>query len=268
SSSPLPQGVNVARVDYTDPTNISTLIDTLRTQQALIITMSHQAPPTTILHLIRAAAQARVPYVQPSWWGHDPSHESVWRDSNLSTRRDKVLSEIQFLGVSHYLLLVCNFWYEWSLGGGPNRFGFDFPRRKVTFFDGGLEPINTTTWPQVGRALARLLSLKELPQDESDPAPTLSKFRDGAVYVSSFRLTQREMFESVKRVTKTQDQDWTVMEESAVERYEQAQKNLQVKLDLNVYTKMLYSRIFFKDGGGDYESTRGLDNIKWNEGLA
>lgn len=31
--------------------------------------------------------------------------------------------EVERLGISSYFLLVCNFWYEFSLGGGPFRYG-------------------------------------------------------------------------------------------------------------------------------------------------
>jgi hypothetical protein len=76
-------------------------------------------------------------------------------------------------------------------------------------FDDGNVAINTSTWPQCGRAIANLLSLKELPDEETDWSPTLSQFRNGSIYISSFRLSQGDMFESVKRVTGTTDADWT-----------------------------------------------------------
>ncbi|EAW09062.1 uncharacterized protein ACLA_078100 [Aspergillus clavatus NRRL 1] len=261
SNKTMPEGVRVARVDYTsdDDDDEKALVDVLRGQQVLLITMSNMAPPDTMLKLIRAAATAGVPYIEPNWYGHDAANNALCDESMISGKRDRVLAEIQRLGVSSYLLLVCNFWYEWSLGGGPNRFGFDFVHRTVTVFDEGTEPINTTTWPQCGRAVARLLSLKHLPDDENDRAPTLSRFRDGLVYVSSFRLTQREMFESVKRVTKTTDADWTILQASSRERYQKGREGRQLQ-DWSLYTRMLYSRMFFPNGGGDYESQRGLDN--------
>lgn len=145
------------------------------------------------------------------------------------------------------------------MGGGPDRFGFDFTKHSVTFYDGGDVPINTSTWPQCGRAIAKLLSLKELPEDKNDQSPTLSQFRNRSVYMSSFRLTQREMFKSVKRVTKTTDADWTITQDSIAERFKEGQKGIKVH-NWKVFTKMLYSRMFFANGDRDYESRRGLDN--------
>ncbi|KAL9605860.1 MAG: hypothetical protein Q9179_000970 [Wetmoreana sp. 5 TL-2023] len=118
------------------------------------------------------------------------------------------------------------------LGGGPDRYGFDFKKRSLILFDGGEVAINTSTSPQCGPAIANLLSLKELPDDETDGSPTLSQFRNGSIYISSFRVSQRDMFESVKRVTGTTDTD----------------------------SKITYGRMFFPTGDGDYQSSLGLHN--------
>lgn len=157
-------------------------------------------------------------------------------------------------------MLVCNFWYEFSLGGGPDRYGFDFKKRSLVWFDDGNVAINTSTWPQCGRAIANLLSLKEFPDNETDRSPSLSQFRNGSIYISSFRLiSQRDMLESVKRVTDTTDADWIITHESAEQRWKDSRAALQ-QGNRAVFTKMLYSRMFFGNGGGDYQSTRGLHN--------
>lgn len=254
----MPEGIQIARVDYASDDD-TVLVEVLRGQQVLLITMNVMAPPDTMIKLIRAAAKAGVPYIEPNWYGHDAANDSLCDDSLLTPNRDRVIAEITRLGVSSYLFLVCNFWYEFSLGGGPDRFGFDFHKRSLTIYDGGDVSINTSTWPQTCRAIAKLLSLKELPDDENDQSPTLSQFRNRSVYVSSFRLTQREMFESVKRVTKTTDADWTITQESVAQRFKEGQEGMKVH-NWNVFTKMLYSRMFFANGDGDYESRRGLDN--------
>lgn len=258
SNSKLPEGVRVIRVDYSGDDNTA-LVEALQGQQALIITMSVTAPSDTTSKLLRAAAKAGVPYVLPNWFGHDDANNFLCNDSLLSHSRDDRCAEIKNLGVSSYLMLVCNFWYEFSLGGGPDRYGFDFRRRSLVLFDKGDVTINTSTWPLCGRAVASLLSLKVLPDDETDRSHTLSQFRNGSVYISSFRLSQREMFESVKRVTGTTDTDWNITHESAEQRWKDGQAALQ-QGDMRAFTKMLYSRMFFPNGDGDYESRRGLHN--------
>ncbi|KAL3459326.1 hypothetical protein BJX64DRAFT_301422 [Aspergillus heterothallicus] len=261
STNPIPAGVQTARIDYTntDDDGNAALVSALRNQQALIITMNVFAPRDTILTLLRAAAKAGVPYILPNWYGHDAANDSLCEDSMLRENRDRIISEITNLGVSAYLFLVCGFWYEFSLGGGPDRFGFDFAKRTFLRFDAGDVAINTTTWPQCGRAVAGLLSLKMLPEDEADKEPTLARFANGSVNVSSFRVTQNEMFESVKRVTGTGDGDWVISQGSVQDRFREGQEGLKVQ-NWAAFPKMLYSRMFFANGGGDYESTRGLDN--------
>ncbi|KAK9253939.1 hypothetical protein V1507DRAFT_497586 [Lipomyces tetrasporus] len=162
-----------------------------------------------ISKLVRAAAKAGVPYVLPNWFGHDAANSTL------------ICTEIESLGISSYLLLVCNFWYEFSLGGGPDRYGFDFKKRSFVLFDDGNVAINTSTW--------------------TDRSPTLSQFRDGSIYISSFRLSQRDMFESVKRVTGTTDADWTITHEAAEQCWKDGQAALQ-QGSMNAFTKMLYSR--------------------------
>lgn len=287
SSSKLPEGVQVARVDYTgsddDNDDDAALIDVLRGHQALIITLSIAAPRRTAMSkLLRAAAAAGVSYVLPNWFGHDPADEPLCEDSLLRPGRDELRAEVARLGpvAPRLIFLACSFWYEFSLGGGPDRFGFDFARRSLVLFGDGDVPIHVSTWPQCGRAVAALLSLKELPDDdesESDrSSPTLSRVcddnRDGpggssgsspgaatAVYISSFRLSQRDMFESVKRVTGTTDADWTVRREPAEQRWRDGRAAVD-RGDFSAFTKMLYSRMFSPHGDSDYESGRVLHN--------
>ncbi|KAL8723791.1 MAG: hypothetical protein Q9181_007199, partial [Wetmoreana brouardii] len=260
STSKLPEGIKIARVEYSGDDDTA-LVEALRGQQVLIITMSVAAPSGTISKVARAAAKACVPYILPNWFGHDAANNRLCNDSLLGHNRDSICAEIESLGVSSYLLLVCNFWYEFSLGGGPDRYGFDFKKRSLILFDDGDVAINTSTWPQCGRAIADLLSLKKLPDDETDRSLTLPQFRNGSIYISSFRLSQRDMFESVKRVTGTIDTDWTITHESAEQRWKDGQAALQ-QGDMKAFPKMLYSLMFFPngDGDGDYQSSLGLHN--------
>ena len=261
STNTLPEGIQVVRVDYSGD-DILGLVEALRGQDALIVTMAVTAPRDTMGKLIRAAAQAGVPYILPNWFGHDAANDSLCQDSFLTQMRDNVRDEIKKnLGVSSPLFLICNFWYEFSLGGGPDRFGFDFQSRSLVYFDDGDVAINTSTWPQCGRAVAALLSLKRLPDDDKDVSPTLSQFANegGLVYISSFRLSQRDMFESVKRVTGTTDADWAITRDASEQRWKDGTAEV-LKGNFKEFTKMLYSRMFFPNGDGDYQSRRALDN--------
>ncbi|KAJ4363461.1 hypothetical protein N0V83_009755 [Neocucurbitaria cava] len=259
STNKLPDGVRVLRVDYSSETDddVTTLVEALRGQQVLLVTMNYQAL-NSIKNLVRAAATAGVPYILPNWFGHDAANEALIQDSLMTALYDNV-REVERLGVNSYFLLVCNFWYEFSLGGGPPRYGFDFKNRSLILYNGGKVVINTSTWPQCGRAIANLLSLKQLPEDEQDAAPTMAQFTNKCIYTSSFRVSQQVMFESVKRVTGTTDADWSITHENTEERYKECLAAAK-KGHAEGWMKMGYSRMFFDNGDGDYETSRGLHN--------
>jgi hypothetical protein len=211
--------------------------------------MNIMAPRDTQSKLVQAAAKAGVPYVMPNWYGSDLNNKELVEAVQLGYAGRAIVNEIESLGVSKWIMLACSFWYEFSLAGGEVRYGFDFHNKTVTFYDEGTTKIPTSTWEQCGRAVAALLSLPELPRDENDKSPTVSQFADGLVYISSFFISQKDMYESVKRVTGTTDADWKVSYEGSETRYKDGIEAMK-KGDMRGFGKMLYARVFF--GDGDY----------------
>ena len=150
---------------------------------------------------------------------------------------------------------VCSgFWYEHSLALGERLFGIDIQNREATLIDAGTTRINVSTWEQCGRAFAALLSLPE-----SGAYPSIADWKNKPLYLSSFRVNQREMLDSVQRVTNTTDRDWSIKHESSTQRYKDAVAELQDGQFLGLVTAM-YTRTFFPNGGGDFESTVGTAN--------
>jgi len=163
--------------------------------------------------------------------------------------------------VSSWIGIACGFWYEFSLGGNAYRYGFNFKNKSVTFFEKGEQKINTSTWPQTGRGVGQMLALKVLPEDESDKSPTLDSYRNKFVRVSSFEVSQRDMFASVLRVTGTKAEDWKIEYQPVKERYEEG-KVLLGQGKRTGFAQLLYSRAFFPDGAGNFGGRNGLDNEK------
>ena len=139
-------------------------------------------------------------------------------------------------------------------------FGIDWAKRTFNMMDYGYESVNTTTWPQISRAVARLLSLNILKQDENDTRPCLQQFQQKVVYVSSFLINQREILESAMRVTNTEAEAWKVTHEHAPLKVKAGQSDMQ-RGDRMGHVKQLYARAFYPDGGGNYQVTRGLANV-------
>ncbi|KAG0307838.1 hypothetical protein BGZ99_001351, partial [Dissophora globulifera] len=190
-------GVAIAKVDYTKQ---ETLIEALKGHDALIITMSVTASPEIQTQIIDAAAAAGIPWIMPNEWGTDHDQKEYQRDI-FGVRQEKVRNYIDAKDCFNRLILTCNFWYEHSLCSAPTMFGFDAEKRQATFYGDGTVKINTSTWDQCGRAVAALFSLPIQPENENDKSPTLQQFKNKSVYISSFLVSQKDMFASLLRVT-------------------------------------------------------------------
>ena len=221
--------------------------------------MNARAPPEQQARLIEAAAAAEVSWILPNEYGYDTLHPGLHKDIPLGAAHDAYREQVEKLGVSSWIGVTCGFWYEYSLSASPACYGFDLKNRSVTFFDDGNTRINTTTLPQCGRAVANLLSLKIFPDDEDDESAYLSQFKNRFVYVSSFKLSQRDMLDSVMRVTDTKVGDWKISHEASVDRHKAGWEEFKNGNFLG-FPKLMYTRVFYQDGSGDFEASRGLHN--------
>ena len=157
-------------------------------------------------------------------------------------------------------LLNLNFFYaryEWSLAIIP-AYGFDFDKQEVTFFDDGETLTSMSTWPQVGRAVAALLSLPIQPEG-GNKERCLERFKNSHAYVNSFTISQKDMLNSVLRVTGDKAEDWKIMNENAQERYTKGVEDMK-KGDRAGFAKQMYTRVFYKDDSGNFEKTKGTVN--------
>lgn len=239
NNTDIASGVNVKKVNYD---NQDSLVSALKGQDCLIITMSVQAPPDTSSKLIEAAAKAGVPWVLPNEWGGNYDDNELAKDVFIGIPIQKNRALIEKLGVSSWIAIACGFWYQYSLGTLPIMYGFDFKNKAVTFYDDGQKKINTSTWEQTAAAVAKILSL---PISAPDGQPSLEKdFKNKYAFVNSFHVSQKDMFESVKRVTSTSDNDWKINYQPTKERYEEGISEYQGGSQLG-FAKLLYARAFY-----------------------
>ena len=247
----MPPGVKVARVNYDD--DGESLVSALQGQQFLVITLSVFAPPDTHSKLVKAAVKAGVPYIMPNVYGSDFQNKSLREEDLYGATSLARCVEVESAGAS-YIAMICGFWYEWSLALGEQWFGFDLKNKTVTFFDDGKTLINASTWRQCGRALATLLSLPE-----GGASPAVSQWKNKPFYIASFRISQRDMLDSLHRVTGTMDKDWKITHEPTAQRYKDGLDEMQKGVRTG-FAKAMYTRAFYPNGGGDFESSRGLAN--------
>ena len=91
------------------------------------------------------------------------------------------------------------------------------------------------------------------------PQADLDTIRNKVVYVKSFTVSQKDMFDSILRVTGTKEADWSINKEPAHERYANGVAEMK-QGSRDGFAKMLYTRIFYDDGNGDFETRRGVSN--------
>jgi hypothetical protein len=95
--------------------------------------------------------------------------------------------------------------------------------------------------------------------EEGKANGSLEDFKNKDVYINSFTVSQKDMFESLLRVTGTKSEDWTITKESAEERAATGLKEMQEGKQSG-FAKKLYTRVFFSDGFGDFEHNKGTLN--------
>ncbi|KAK3942489.1 NAD(P)-binding protein [Diplogelasinospora grovesii] len=260
-TSSFPSGLLISTVNYDDP---ETIVAALKGQQFLVITLSVHSPPDTHRKICDAAAAAGVKYVMPNYWGEDLNNTALNADMIIGETYKANIADVErhaaTAGMS-WVALVCGTWYEYSLSLGPDFYGFDMHNKTATFYDDGTAKINTTTWAQCGRAVAAFL---DLPEHGEGGKKGVSDWANKGLYVSSFRVSQRDMLDSLNRVMGLADADWKIAKVDAKERHYSA-KEAFFAGDMRGLGRAMYARIFWpnaefkgaQSADGDYETPRG-----------
>ncbi|KAI1817831.1 NAD(P)-binding protein [Poronia punctata] len=229
-----PQSVTVHVGDYNDEAFATAA---LRGQDVLVLVPAHSAVAIQT-PLIRAAAAAGVPYVLPCEFGSDPAHEKLNAELDLMRAKAPYRALIEDLGVGSWIGVVNNPWVEFSMRHGL--YGIDLRERVAMLYDGGDVKATLTSFARVGESLAALFALS----DEE-----LARHKNSFVYLSSFRVSQRDLLASAMRVAG--DEDWSV---TSVSTDEVLRKARGPEADRWARLMALYAAIF-KDGyGGDYSA--------------
>lgn len=200
SDSKVPDGVNVKKIDYEKP---ETIVEALKGQDALVITLSGFVPKDTQTKLIEAAGEAGVGWILPNEWSPDTANEGLLNDvfvfqskrgfdckpQNKLHVTDVVAAAaerkaIAELGKSSFIAVSTGFWYEWSLSIEPS-FGFDLINHKVTLFDEGETKISISTWPQVRRPSVRHIHMLRLRR-------SVAQWQPSSAFPSSLRVATRK----------------------------------------------------------------------------
>ncbi|KAK7420601.1 hypothetical protein QQZ08_010361 [Neonectria magnoliae] len=215
------------------------LISALQGQDILLMQLGRFAMDVQA-SLIRAAAKAGVEYVLPTEFGSDPEAPQMVKEQKILWGKAERRKLVEDLGVSSWIAVANNPWFDWSLGQGA--WAIDIKARKAKLYNSGNTKINTTTIKRVGEATAELLSL---PEEE------LAAYKNKAFHVSSFYITQREMLDSVQRVTGTTDKDWMIENKDIDEQAKESDEEIK-KGNMMAMIPKFYSAHFREGYGGDY----------------
>jgi hypothetical protein len=197
----------------------------------------------------QGSGQGRRTWVIPCEFASDNKHEKVNQETNLMTRKNKDREQIEELGVSSWIGIINNPWFDWSFK--RTYCGIDIKTRTTTPFDTGVVKCNNTTLRKVGKSPAAPLSL---------PDSKLSQFKNDFVYFSSFCISQCEILDSVMRVTSTQESDWLIRSESAVEAAEAVTEAIRKGHGMKK-VNLLFATLFREGYWGECEAKGTVDQM-------
>ena len=99
-----------------------------------------------------------------------------------------------------------------------------------------------------------------LPEKAAQPgSAAVAEWSNKPLYVSSFQVSQRDMLDSLHRVTGSTDSDWDIKREPTKQRYQDGLDEMK-KGVMTGFAKAMYARGFFPNDGVDFASTKGLAN--------
>ncbi|KUJ14298.1 NAD(P)-binding protein [Mollisia scopiformis] len=254
SKATFPSSIAVKKGDYSSS---EFLESALQGQDVLILTLAIMTPPDVQTNFIKAAAKAGVPWVLPNEYGNDGASEEVMKNIPILVGKKKYRDLIEGLGVSNWIGIATNMWIDFGLKGG--RFSIDIPKRTATVYDEGTHPFVTTSIPQVGRGIAKLLSLPIT----STSGLSLSDYKNKYAYIRSFLVSQNDMIAASQRATKTKPEDWEI-KHMPLDDYIKAGSELMRAGNRMGMFNILYGNSYKKGCGDQYH---GRENTNENIGL-
>ncbi|KAK3698583.1 hypothetical protein LTR37_016910 [Vermiconidia calcicola] len=249
SSATFPEdaSITVKKGDYKDP---SFLQSAFSGQDAAMLALGFMAMDTQPA-LIEAAAKAGVKYILPTEYAADGQSKELTENLPPIAQKAEGRSQIEEMGAK-WIAIVTNPWTEFSLAYGVSTFGIDVKEKKAVLWEDAGK-FNTTSREQVGRGIAAVLSLPI--ENKEDESASLQHYANNFVYISSFLVTQRQLFDSVLRATGTKEADWSV-EESKIWGDEGRVADAQQKMAQGNFMAMgglMYGFYMSGDKGGNYE---------------
>ncbi|KAI7087550.1 hypothetical protein KC356_g4074 [Hortaea werneckii] len=251
STFPSHPRLTIQKGTFTDPDFLTTA---LSNQDALLLALGFRAMDLQP-HLITAAVSAGVKYILPTEYAGDGLNDSMIDAVPVFQPKRAARRQIEELGGT-WIGITTNPWADQSLRLGL--LGIDlFARKAVLYRDAG--KFNMSTLDQVGLGIARVLSLPV--QNPQDRRASLEYYGNNFVYISSLHVTQRELFASARRVTRTSEAEWEVVEGDTVKEWIERCKGMMAKGEMQGAMGLTFAYYLGEGLGGDYQA-KAVEDMK------
>lgn len=97
------------------------------------------------------------------------------------------------------------------------------------------------------------------------PEAEAARRKNSLFSVASLTVSQCDMLDTVHRLIRTTDADWIIKYEPCRQRYKDGVLELNNGIRTG-HANAMYTRVFFRNGGGDFESCRELANHRPAQG--
>ncbi|KAI6790757.1 hypothetical protein KC360_g2036 [Hortaea werneckii] len=251
STFPSHPRLTIQKGTFTDPDFLTT---TIQNQDALLLALGFRAMDLQP-HLITAAVSAGVKYILPTEYAGDGLNDSMIDAVPVFQPKRAARRQIEELGGT-WIGITTNPWADQSLRLGL--LGIDlFARKAVLYRDAG--KFNMSTLDQVGLGIARVLSLPvENPQDRR---ASLEYYGNNFVYISSLHVTQRELFASALKATRTSEAEWELDEGDTVKDWIERCKGMMAQGEMKGAMGLTFAYYLGEGLGGDYQA-KAVEDMK------
>ncbi|KAK4548639.1 hypothetical protein LTR36_009550 [Oleoguttula mirabilis] len=256
ASFPSSPSLTVRKGSYDDSTYLA---DAFAGQDAVLFALGFMAMGEQS-KLIDAAAKAGVKWILPTEYAGDGMNEAMVAAVPIFQPKVQARKQIEELSATYkglkWIGIATNPWMDFSLRMGL--FGINFEKRTAKLYpDAGA--FNTSTLEQVGLGISRLLSLPLT--DNANPRGSLEHYANNFVYISSFVVTQSQVFEAVRRATGTQERDWQVERSATIEQWIAHAHEAMAKGDRIAGMGLTFAMYMGEGKGGNYQA-KALEDMK------
>lgn len=197
--------------------------------------------------LITAAAKAGVKYILPTEYAGDGLNKEMMEGVPVFHPKVQARKQIEEAG-STWIGIATNPWADQSLRLGLTGIKL-FEKKAVMYKDSG--KFNMSTLEQVGLGIARLLALPI--RNAEKKRASLGYYENNFVYLSSFSVTQKRVWEAALKATGTGEGEWTV-EEDTVEDWIRRSREMLGRGEMMGAMGLTFAYYLGEGLGGDYQS--------------